>query len=169
MFLTVNDINNMTMKTNISFVLVFFFIFIGNSMGQKLSGQQKAKAEAEVGAIFKIMVKLGEALDYDALSKGVDDQNHAGFIVNNGFYAKYDSLTNLLKGRAGGVSKQTIVFQKQKVTAITEDVVLVTANGDSTVELMNGTQIPLKFYWTFVYQKIDGQWKVVQSHQSGSR
>ena len=157
------------MKTNISFVLMFFFFFIGNSMGQKLSDQQKLKAEAEVGAIFKNMVKLGEALDYDALSKGVDDQNHAGFIVNNGFYAKYDSLTNLFKGRAGGVSKQTIVFQKQKVTAITEDVVLVTANGDSTVELINGTQIPLKFYWTFVYQKIDGQWKVVQSHQSGSR
>jgi hypothetical protein len=157
------------MKTNISIVLVFFLIFIGNLKGQKLSGQQKAKAEAEVGAIFKNMVKLGEALDYDALSKGVDDQNHAGFIVNNGFYEKYDSLTNLLKGRTGGVSKQMIVFQKQKVTAITEDVVLVTATGDSTVELINGTRIPLKFYWTFVYQKIEGQWKVVQSHQSGSR
>ena len=157
------------MKTNISFVLVFFFVFIGNSMGQKLSNQQKAKAEGEVGAIFKNMVKLGEALDYDALSKGVDDQNHAGFIVNNSFYAKYDTLTNLLKGRAGGVSKQTIVFQKQKVTAITEDVVLVAASGDSTVELMNGTQFQITFYWTFVYQKIGGQWKVVQSHQSSSR
>jgi hypothetical protein len=157
------------MKTNISFALVFFFVFIGNAMGQNHSGQQKTKAEAEVWAIFKMMVKSGEALDYDALSKGVDDQNHAGFIVNNVYYAKYDSLTNLLKGRAGGVSKQTIVFQKQKITAITEDVVLVIAIGDSTVELMNGTQIPLKFYWTFVYQKIDGQWKVVQSHQSGGR
>ncbi len=157
------------MKTNISFALVFFFVFIGNSMGQKLSDQQKTKAEAEVGAIFKTMVKAGEALDYDALSKGVDDQNHAGFIVNNGFYTKYDSLSNLLKGRVGGVSKQSIVFQKQKITAITEDVVLVIAIGDSTVELINGTQIPLKFYWTFVYQRIEGQWKVVQSHQSGNR
>ena len=157
------------MKTNISFVLVFFFIFIGNSMGQKLSGQQKATAEGEVGAIFKNMVKLGEALDYDALSKGVDDQNHAGFVVNNGYYANYDSLSNLLKGRAGGVSKQQISFQQQKITAITENVVLVTACGDSAIELTNGTQFQVKFYWTFVYQKIDGQWKVVQSHQSGSR
>ena len=157
------------MKTNLSFVLVFFFVFIGNSMGQKLTDQQKEKAEADVGAIIKTMVKSAEILDYDALSKGVDDQNHAGFIVNNGYYANYDSLTNLLKGRAGGVSKQQIAFQKQKITALTENVVLVTAIGDSTIDLANGTQFQIKFYWTFVYQKIDGQWKVVQSHQSSTR
>jgi hypothetical protein len=137
--------------------------------GQNISSQQKSTIEKQVDGVFHEMIKSAESVDYDKLAQGVDDSNNAGFIINNTYYAKFDSLTNVLKARSQGLSRQTITIQKEKITVLSENIVLLTAFGDARVEVNAGNEFTIKFYWSFVYEKKNNTWKVVQSHQSGVR
>lgn len=127
------------------------------------------KIAAAVDSAFTEMVSYAEKLDYDRLNTGVDDRCRAGFIVNNHYYADYESLIAVLKPAAEGVSGQQITFSHKKITVLTDDVVLLAATGVSDVSLADGRRFQTNFYWSFVYRNVDGKWKVVQSHQSASK
>jgi hypothetical protein len=158
----------MIMKTTLTILLICFltFGFNGQSKGQSLSNLLKSKIEKQVDSIFQTAVKAAENLDYDKISLGVNDKYNAGFIVNNSYYTKYDSLINILKANLRSGTKQSIVIQNKKITVLSENIVLLTASGDSNIELANGQTINVKFLWSFVYEKINNDWKVIQSHQS---
>ena len=147
-------------------ICILIFGFIQRSDGQKLTSQQKLKIEKQVDSVFHIMIKAGEKLDYDKLTTGVDDRYNAGFIVNSAYFPKYDSLASLLKANAPAGAKQSITIQKEKITVLSDRIVLLTAFGIADVELSSNQQFSTKFFWSFVYEKMDNEWKVVQSHQS---
>jgi hypothetical protein len=156
------------MKTTLIISLICFlaFGFNGQSKGQNLSNLQKSKIEKQVDSIFHTMVKAAENLDYDKISTGVDDKYNAGFIVNSSYYSKYDSLIYILKANLQSGTKQSITIQKKKITVLSDSIVLLTASGDTNVELNTGQSFNVKFLWSFVYEKINNDWKVIQSHQS---
>lgn len=159
------------MKNAITILLICFFL-IGNiecSRGQDISNLQKARIEKQVDSVFHSMIKAAENLEYDKLSQGVDDKNHAGFIAGDSYYAYYDSLVNLVKARSQGALRQNIKLLKEKVTVLSESIVIVTASGNAKIELINGSEFNNRFYWTFIYNKINDNWKVIQSHQSSFR
>ncbi len=156
------------MKTILTILLITFLSFGFNeqSRGQCLSDMQKSKIEKQVDSIFHTMIKAAENVDYNKISLGVDDKYNAGFIVNGLFYAKYDSMITIFKSNLQSGTKQSIVIQNKKITVLSENIVLLTASGDSNVELPDGQIINVKFLWSFVYEKINNEWKVIQSHQS---
>jgi hypothetical protein len=159
-------------KKNFSFCLFFSTLFFGITVslsGQNISAQQKTRIEQQVDSVFHQSIRNAERLDYDQLTRGVDDKYNAGFISNGTYYARYDSLINVIKSRSQGVAKQTINIQKQKITALSERIVLLTASGDTKAELSDGNTFTAKFFWTFVYEKAGNSWKVIQSHQSSVR
>lgn len=133
-----------------------------------LTTEERTKIEAAVDTAFTEMVLYAETLDYDKLSSGVGDSQLAGFIVANRYYPDYESMMAVLKPAAQGVSEQHISFSNKKITVLTETVVLLTASGISNATLNDGRSFQTKFYWSFVYQNFEGEWKVVQSHQSVS-
>ena len=139
------------------------------SCGQNISDTQKAKIEKEVDSAFHQMIKIAENVNYDLLNIGVDDSRNAGFIVNGQYFAQYDSLISNLKSRAQNLAKQSINVKKEKITVLADNIALLTAFGDSSVELTTGNAFNVRFYWSFVYVKENGAWKVIQSHQSGAR
>ena len=154
-------------KIFISSLICFFLLgFINNATGQN---QQKLKIEKQIDSSFHVMIKFAESLDYDKLTKGVDDRYNAGFIANGSYFSQYDSLINSIKIKSLGVTKQSITIQKEKITVLSDNIVLLTAYGDTKIDINNGNSFFVKFYWSFVYQKIDNNWKVIQSHQSSVR
>jgi len=156
----------------ITFVLLAAVFLVCNSKylsGQELSSSKKSVIEKQLDSLFQASIKAAEKLDYDKLSLGVDDRLSAGFISNNSFYPSYDSLVNLAKTKAQGVLGQSIKVLGKKITVISENLALIAAYGDTRVALSDGRQFELKFYWTFVYCKINKNWKVIQSHQSSQR
>ncbi len=159
------------MTKTFSFALIGFLLFglIEYSNGQNISNQQRTKIGEQVDSLFHSSIKAAERLNYDQLSMGVDDKYHAGFISNGTYYAQYDSLVNIAKARSQGVAKQSITILKKKITVLSESIVLLTAYGDTNVELSDGNTFTSKFFWSFVYAKTGNDWKVVQSHQSGIR
>lgn len=152
--------------------LLFCFIFMGafeHSTAQNISNQQKSRIEAQIDSVFHHSIKAAEQLEYDQLSRNVDDNHHAGFIVNGTYFAQYDSLITSLKARSQRIIKQSITLQKEKITVLSDHIVLLTAYGDTKVDVNDGNTFTAKFLWTFVYEKTGNDWKVVQSHQSGTR
>jgi len=149
-----------------SLICVFLLGFINNATGQN---QQKLKIEKQVDSIFHIMIKYADNLEYDKLTKGVDDRYNAGFITNGSYFSQYDSLINSIKIKSLGVTKQSITIQKQKITVVSDNIVLLTAYGDTKIDVNNGNSFNVKFYWSFVFEKFDNNWKVIQSHQSTIR
>jgi hypothetical protein len=156
------------MKTTLIFFFIcfLFFVFTGPAKGQTLSNLQKSKIEKQVDSIFLTTVKAAENLDYDQISKGVDDSHHAGFMVNGIYYAKYDSLITILKANLRSGTKQKITLQNKKITALSDRLVLLTASGETNVELPTGPSFQAKFTWSFVYEKFNNDWKVIFSHQA---
>ena len=153
----------------ISLICLLSLGFIEYVNGQNLTNHQKSLIEKQVDSVFHFMIKAGENLDFDILSKGVDDKYHAGFITNGSYYTQYDSLINSLKTKSQGVTRQSITIQKEKITVLSDSIVLITAFGVAEIDVSSGNPFTVKFYWSFVYEKINNNWKVIQSHQSGIR
>jgi len=134
-----------------------------------LSEKQSRQIETEVDVLFQHMIRLAEKVDYDGLSIGVDDKYNAGFISDGQYYSNYDSLIKTIKPRAIGISSQSISLSTKKITVLAPTLVLLTAAGITNAKTDSGRVFSVNFQWSFLYEKIDGAWKVVHSHQSTSR
>ncbi|HEY3388459.1 MAG TPA: nuclear transport factor 2 family protein, partial [Prolixibacteraceae bacterium] len=137
--------------------------------GQNLSAHQKTVIGEQVDSVFHENIKAAEHLDFDKLSQSVDDQYMAGFISNRTYYSRYDSLVNIVKASAQGIAKQTITVRKEKITVLSDRIVLLTAYGNTNVEIKDGNTFTAKFFWSFIYEKEGNDWKVIHSHQSSLR
>ncbi len=143
--------------------------FIAQSKGQTLSKRQTEVIQNQVDSVFQKMVVLAEKLDFDKLSSGVNDSHKAGFISNDKYYANYSSLIEDVKNNARGISKQDISIKEKKITVLSDKIVLMTASGVAKAFLDDGRELAADFHWSFVYEKMDKEWKVIYSHQSITR
>ena len=159
----------MTKTLTFSLISLFLFGFIEQSNGQSISNQQKTIIEKQIDSVFYTQIKAAENLDYDKLAQGVDDKYKSGFIANDTYFIRFDSLINILKTRSQGPTDQKIAIQKKKITVLSNSIVLLTTFGEATFYTSSGNSITTKFYWSFVYEKINKNWKVIQSHQSSYR
>jgi hypothetical protein len=156
------------MKTTLtlSLICILTFGFNERSKAQNLTMPKQLMIEKQVDSIFHSMVKAAENVDYDKISVGVDDRYNAGFLINNSYYTKYDSLISTLKSNLRSGTKQNIKIQNKKITVLSDNIVLLTASGESRIESNTGQPLTIEFLWSFVYEKINNGWKVIQSHQS---
>lgn len=150
------------------FSCLMFSIILGSN-AQPLSNQKKLKIEQQVDSIFHASIEAAERLDYDKLSKGVDDRYNAGFIVNRSYYPQYNLLIEQLKENRQEVVQQNITIENEKITVLSDRIVLLTASGNAKAEINSGQIFNAGFLWSFVYEKINNDWKVIQSHQSNTR
>lgn len=153
-----------------SFLSLFFcFLFIGLfniSNGQTVPFKSNPEIEKEIDAVFLNAIKVAESLDVPKLVNCVDDSHHAGFISNGNYYNDFADIANTLKYREPDSVKQSITVMKKKITVLAENIALVTASGVANIEVNGGNPFNSNFFWTFVYEKINNKWKVIQSHQS---
>jgi hypothetical protein len=154
------------MKKSFS-ILFFCFLLIGLINISKGQTEKSFPAiEKEVETAFQKSIKAAETLDVPKLINVVDDSQHAGFISNGTYFSDFDELANILKSREQDSVKQTITVQKKKITVLADNIALVTASGLTKIEINGGNPFDINFFWTFVYMKINNEWKVIQSHQS---
>jgi hypothetical protein len=151
----------------ISLFLMLSIGFIQTSSGQNVSGTSNPGIEKEIDAVFIAAIQAAESFDVPKLISCVDDRYNAGFISNGVYYSRFDSLANTMNARTPGSVKQHITLQKKKISVIADNIALVSASGVSQIEANGGNPFEVNFCWTFVYQKFNNEWKVIQSHQSG--
>lgn len=154
------------MKTRLFIITLLLFGFVYSSNGQILYSIQNPKIENQIDSIFQEMLTFAEKLDYDELSKGVDDRYRTGFISNGKYYQDYAALIDFIKSRIQGVSEQSLETSDKKITILTNNIVLLTATGIAKTKLDDGRVFNNDFHWSFVFEKIKNNWKVIHSHQS---
>lgn len=153
----------------ISFLCIFLLGTADASGSRNMSDRNQTGLENEVDSAFITAVHAAETFDLEKLAEGVNDQYNAGFIMGGSYFPRFDSLINDYRNRSRGVQSQHITFRNKKITVLSDRIALVTASGDSEVSLDSGKSFTIKFFWSFVYEKIDDRWKVIQSHQSNIR
>lgn len=154
---------------SLTIILISFLFSFSSALdikAQTQTGQQFQSIKLEVEAIFQEMLISAEKLDYDKLSSGVDDSRNAGFIVNGKYYSRYSLLIDDLKLSAQGIGKQDISIKEKKTTVLSDKIVLMTVSGVSKATLPDSREITARFNWSFVFEKISNNWKVIYSHQS---
>ena len=153
-------------------ISIFGLLLFGlatESVAQSISSNQTELIKKQVDSIFSKMVDSAEKLEFEKLHSGVNDTHAAGFIANGKYYASYSILAEETKLLAQGISEQKISFKDKKITVLSDKIVLVTASGVSKVYLDDGRELVVNFLWSFLYEKITNDWKVVYSHQSTER
>lgn len=156
----------MKKKISLLFFCLLSSIFLLQAEAQQLSEQQEESITNEINAFFQEMLGYAEKLDYEKISSTVDDRHKAGFITNKKYYQKYAALIDDFKTNTGTVSNQEITIKEQKTTVLSDKIVLMTVVGIANVKLNDGRIFSNNFHWSFVYEKIDNEWKVIHSHQS---
>jgi hypothetical protein len=124
---------------------------------------------AEINDFFSESIKAGEQLDRNGIIKKVDDSMSAGFIDNGNYFHTFELLMKEFDEGTRGVKSQKMDIVDKKITLLSDNVVLVTAAGDFSVSLDDGRTMNGKFAWSFVYSKINNEWKIVHTHMSNPR
>ncbi|MDP4291279.1 MAG: nuclear transport factor 2 family protein [Bacteroidota bacterium] len=145
---------------------ILFFGFINASNAQTASGVSNVGLVKEVDSAFSIMVNAAVNNDIATLARGVDDSQKAGFIINGVYYTLFSDIIDNMKTGGQGDVKQLLTLQNKKITLLTDNLALLTANGVAHVTVNGGNPFDADFFWTLVLKKINNQWKVIQSHQS---
>ena len=154
---------NLITKTLICFL---FIGFIQITHLQTLKGQSNARIEKEIDSAFLNLIQAFENFDITKIALTVDDRHKAGFITNGVYYSQFDSLIDNIKAKNPGNIKQKITIQKKKITVLSDNIALVSAYGDTKIIVDAANAFTINLFWTFVFEKINNEWKVIQSHQS---
>jgi len=133
---------------------------------QNLTDNDIESIKKEVNVLFENSVHFGEIVDIDGFSDSVNDTFNAGFIENGYYYKTFDELMVGYKERVQGLLSQDIQVIEKRITVLSANTVLLTAAGDYSANIDDGRILTGKFFWTFVYSKINDEWKVIHSHMS---
>lgn len=125
--------------------------------------------ENEISAIFEKSIEAGEKLDIKGITENINDSKKSGFIDNGTYFKTFDELMVPFKAGIQGLEYQEMNVESKKITVLSENNVLLTAHGDYSAKVSDGRILKGKFAWTFVYSKINEEWKVIHSHMSNPR
>jgi hypothetical protein len=149
------------------FVNVLVFCSITNVFAQSISEKEKIKVEIEI--LFEKSIKAGETLNIAGIKSNVDDELKAGFIDNGKYYESFNILMNDFEIGTKNLVSQKMNITNKRITVFSNDTVLLTADGDYSVAAKDGRTFTGKFAWTFVYVKMNEEWKIAHSHMSNPR
>lgn len=133
---------------------------------QGLTNNQKVEITSEINTHFEKSVKAAENIDIKGLADCVDDTLKAGFIQNERFFNSFDEVMKGFKKEIKGVESQKMNISNKKITILSDNAALLTASGNYSVALEDGRTLTGGFAWTFVYSKIDDNWKIIHYHQT---
>ena len=156
------------MKT-ITFITLAWFFFSGCASQEpvKMTPQEQETAKKEIREAVKVILQNLEKMDADALFQSYSDASTLIFFTTDG------SKIGLVEAK-NHHSAWFKSLSSLKVTTITDDFRFLPGNniicswiGKFEMTLGSGQQLKIdKFGITFIFSKIDNQWKVIYQHSS---
>ena len=140
-----------------------------SAYSQGLTQGQKEKIASEIAAVFEKSAKTGENVDVQGLTDFVNDTLKAGFIENGIYINSFDDVMKGQKEAFKGVKSLKYNVSNKRITVLADNAALLTASGNASLALDDGRTITAGFAWTFVYSKVNGNWKIIHTHMSTPR
>jgi hypothetical protein len=136
---------------------------------QGLTNNQIEKITSNITILFEKNIKAAENLDSEGLSGNVSDTLKAGFITNGIFLNSFNEVMKGFEESKKGIKSQKFSIANKKITVLADNAALLTAYGNASVALEDGRTLTVGFAWTFVYSKVNDNWKIIHSHMSTPR
>jgi hypothetical protein len=156
------------MKRNLIITLTWLFLFACAMQGTaQISPKDQETAKKEIGAVVNTIFQDLEKMDVEALFRSYSDAYGFILVTTEGFLADY-------QGAKFGNGEWFKSLSSLKVTTLREefrflpgDIVLCTWQGNFAITLKTGVPLMIdKFGITFVFSKIDNNWKAIYQHSS---
>ncbi len=142
-------------------------ILVGCSPTERaLTGADREIARKAIDENTAEFIAAAEAADAARLYATLRDVHGLGFINNGRIYPPQDSLLNAFEDVFSHIDSQTIEFTDSRVWVISPAAAVSTNLGHGTTTDSEGIVSNYEFIWTFVYQRLDDDWKIVHSHLS---
>jgi len=156
------------MKRIVLMIITFLWICSG-VYSQELTKNQKEKIASEIVADFEKNIKASESFDAKGLTDCVDDTLKAGFMNNGIFLNSFDEVMRNYDEGIRGVKSLKYSISNKRITVLADNAALLTASGNVSLVLEDGRIITGGFAWTFVYTKVNKNWKIIHTHMSTPR
>jgi ketosteroid isomerase-like protein len=156
------------MKT-ITFITLslFFFSVCASPEPVKMSLQEQETAKKEIREVVNVILQNLQKMDAEALFQSYSDASALIFLTTDGSKIGLEEAKNHHSAWFNSLSSL-------KVTTITDDFRFLPGNnvvcswiGKFEMTLGSGQQLKIdKFGITFIFSKIDNEWKVIYQHSS---
>lgn len=128
-----------------------------------------SEIESAINKMFDESIYAGEQLDLEKMKMQINDKYSAGFINSGKYYTSFDLLFSDYKTAINGIKSQKLTISNKKITILSGNSVLLTANGQFSATTDTDKIINGKFFWTIIYKEIDNEWKIIHTHMTNER
>lgn len=151
---------------------IFTLVLLGCNRGghheeqMQITPEETEAVKSEIKALMAVVIEGLETNDPDKLFRDFWRSDSASFYLNGMAMQGYDEII-------GGFSQGMESRQNTKITLTSEEIMVLSpevamhlAEFTNDMIMENDSIVALKGYWSAVFKKIDGQWKVVHVHES---
>lgn len=153
-------------------VAIFTLVLLGCNPGDhpkkptQMTPEETEMIKNEISTLMEVVVEGLETNDPDKLFRDFWRSDSASFYLNGMAMQGYDEII-------GGFSQGMESRKNTKMTLSSEEIVVLDKNAamhlaefTNSMILTNDSTMTVKGYWSAVFKKINGQWKVVHVHES---
>jgi ketosteroid isomerase-like protein len=156
------------MKTTHLITLALFFFFgCARQEPAQLTPQEQDAAKKEIREVVNLIVQAANKMDLEALMQPY--LNSPDFIVCNtdGSMGDYQGAKNGAAETFKSLAALKYTTVKEEFRFLPNNIVICAWLGTCEMTLKTGEHSKIDTYAvTFVFRKIDNQWKVIYSHES---
>ena len=154
-------------KYYVTVMLIFSFFGIATNLIAQITLQEQETAKKEIREIAgKIFLNL-ERMDAEALFQSYSDSPDFMFITTDGSMAGFQEAKNHHAAWFRSLYSLKVTTNKDNFKFLPGNIVIYGWMGKFEMTLGSGQQLKNdKFGITFIFNKVNNQWKVIHQHSS---
>lgn len=146
-------------------MMVLFFIPGCSNTVASLTPQDQDTAKKEISAIVKLIIQNLEKMDVEALFQSYSDSSD--FFTTDGSMINLQSFKNHNAAWFNALSSLKVTTVSEYYRFLPGNTVICSWTGKFEMTLKSGEQLKNdKFGITYIFRKIDNNWKVIHQHAS---
>lgn len=155
------------MRTHfIKTLALFFFIGFAVQASAQTNNQEQEVAKKEITEVVNTIFQSLEKLDIEALSMSYSNSADYILFTTNGTMADYETSKVEHAQWFKSLSSLKVTTIKEKFRLLPGNIAICPWLGTFDMIYKSGKQMKVNFAITFVFLKVDNQWKVVYQQSS---
>jgi len=130
----------------------------------ELTEGERAAIEDTVEQLMVELVDAGRALDFDRIRAAYAESPVS--VIDGVIIEDFDAHFELARGFFESLQTLDGSYRNVHLEVLAPDAVVVTRNDDIFWADTTGTEGEFHTAWTGVFRRIDGEWKIIYSHES---
>lgn len=162
------------MKLKFYYVLLFAGLVLGSCTGQPetdkapaaLSREQESQISQEIMQKMATVIEGIRTGDQEKIFGDFQRSDSVSFMLNGLQLEGFDQIMEAFS--QGAETRTTVQFEvvSEQVVVLDQHAAMHLAGFNNQLQLANDSIVTESGYWTAVFKKIDGAWKVVHVHES---